>query len=203
MSKSGSEQQWLRTLIADWQLISDMAFADLVLWVPSGNRLQAFAHARPSTAPTLFYRDLTDSSPRYDWIELIEAAFTSGVPQVLGEVTTMEESSARISAFPVFSPGDKTPIAVISRHTNLSQPRYTNRLQINFNECATQLLEMVSRGEFPILEAGTAAKRGAPRPNDGFIRLDQAGRILFASPNALSLFNRAGVQGELEGRSLA
>ncbi len=203
MSKSGGDKQWLRTLIADWQLISDMAFADLVLWVPRGPKLQAFAHARPSTAPTLFYRDLTDSSPKYDWIELIEAAFSSGVPQVLGEVTTMDESAARISAFPVFSPGDKKPIAVISRHTNLSQPRYTNRLQINFNECATQLLEMVSRGEFPILEAGTAAKRGAPRPNDGFIRLDQAGRILFASPNALSVFNRAGVQGELEGRLLA
>lgn len=203
MSKSGGDKQWLRTLIADWQLISDMAFADLVLWVPRGPKLQAFAHARPSTAPTLFYRDLTDSSPKYDWIELIEEAFSSGVPQVLGEVTTMDESAARISAFPVFSPGDKKPIAVISRHTNLSQPRYTNRLQINFNECATQLLEMVSRGEFPILEAGTAAKRGAPRPNDGFIRLDQAGRILFASPNALSVFNRAGVQGELVGRLLA
>jgi two-component sensor histidine kinase len=62
---------------------------------------------------------------------------------------------------------------------------------------------MVARGEFPIPEAGTAAKRGAPRPNDGFIRLDQAGRIVFASPNALSVFNRAGLQGELEGRLLA
>ena len=203
MSKSVGNQQWLRTLISDWQLISDMAFADLVLWVPVGNKLQAFAHARPSTAPTLFYRDLTDSSPRYDWIELIESAFSQGVPQVAGEVTTMDEAAARISAFPVFAPGAKSPIAVISRHTNLSQPRYTNRLQINFNECATQLLEMVSRGEFPIPEAGTAARRGAPRPNDGFIRLDQAGRILFASPSSLSVFNRAGVQGELEGRLLA
>ena len=203
MSKSVGNQQWLRTLISDWQLISDMAFADLVLWVPVGNKLQAFAHARPSTAPTLFYRDLTDSSPRYDWIELIESAFSQGVPQVAGEVTTMDEAAARISAFPVFAPGAKSPIAVISRHTNLSQPRYTNRLQINFNECATQLLEMVSRGEFPIPEAGTAARRGAPRPNDGFIRLDQAGRILFASPSSLSVFNRAGVQVELEGRLLA
>ncbi|NBU23715.1 MAG: hypothetical protein EBS38_07410, partial [Actinobacteria bacterium] len=29
VTKSQSEQQWLRSLIADWQLISDMAFADL------------------------------------------------------------------------------------------------------------------------------------------------------------------------------
>ncbi len=203
MSESVQQQQWLRSLIADWQLISDMAFADLVLWVPAGAKLQAFAHARPSTAPTLFHRDLTDSSPRYDWIELIEAAFSSGEAQVASAITQVDDLSARISAFPVLAPGSKTPLAVISRHTNLSQPRYTNRLQINFNECATQLLEMVASGEFPIPEAGTAAKRGAPRPNDGFIRLDQAGRIVFASPNALSVFNRAGLQGELEGRLLA
>jgi two-component sensor histidine kinase len=59
---------------------------------------------------------------------------------------------------------------------------------------------MVAAGAFPIPEAGTAQRRGAPRANDGFIRLDEAGRVLFASPSALSIFNRAGVEGELEGR---
>jgi two-component sensor histidine kinase len=33
--------------------------------------------------------------------------------------------------------------------------------------------------------------------------LDKSGRVLFASPNALSMFNRAGMDGELEGRLLA
>jgi two-component sensor histidine kinase len=35
------------------------------------------------------------------------------------------------------------------------------------------------------------------------IRLDAAGRVLFASPGALSVFNAAGVEGELEGRLLS
>lgn len=203
VSTEAIEQPWLRQLLADWQLIADMAFADLVLWIPRGSKLQAFAHARPSTAPTLFYRDITDSSPRYDWLEIIEAAWTTGEPQVPAETTQVEGSNSRIAAYPVLGPDSTKPMAVISRHTNLSQPRYTNRLQLNFNDCATQLLEMTAAGSFPIPEAGTAAKRGAPRPNDGFVRLDQAGRILFASPNALSIFNRAGIEGELEGRLLA
>jgi two-component sensor histidine kinase len=38
---------------------------------------------------------------------------------------------------------------------------------------------------------------------DGLIRLDKSGRVLFASPNALSMFNRSGLEGELEGRLLA
>jgi two-component sensor histidine kinase len=203
VSTEAIEQPWLRQLLADWQLIADMAFADLVLWVPSRGKLQAHAHARPSTAPTLFYRDITASSPRYDWLEIIEAAWSTGTAQVAPETTLVEGSNSRIAAYPVMAPGSEEPLAVISRHTNLSQPRYTNRLQLNFNECATQLLEMVAAGSFPIPEAGTAAKRGAPRANDGFVRLDQAGRIVFASPNALSIFNRAGIEGELEGRLLA
>jgi two-component system, sensor histidine kinase PdtaS len=200
---SPANEPWIRQLIADWQIIADMAFSDLVLWMPNRQKLQSVAHARPSTAPTLFYRDLTDSSPRYDWISVVEAAWKNGKPEVPSATTEVEGSNSRIAAYPVFAEGSDKPLAVISRHTNLSHPRYTNRLQINFNDCATQLLEMVSQGTFPMPEAGTGARRGAPRPNDGFIRLDQSGRIVFASPNALSIFNRAGIQGELEGRMLA
>jgi two-component system, sensor histidine kinase PdtaS len=198
-----AEQSWIRQLVADWQSIADMAFADLVLWVPNRGKLHASAHARPSTAPTLFYRDITDSSPRYDWVDVIDSAWSTGKPVLPVETAEIEGLNSRIGAYPVFGPSSDKPIAVISKHTNLSHPRYTNRMQLNFNECAAQLLEMVSVGEFPIPEAGTAAKRGAPRPNDGFIRLDKAGRITFASPNALSVFNRAGIAGELEGRLLA
>jgi two-component sensor histidine kinase len=106
----------------------------------------------------------------------------------------------------VFEPdraADSTPIAVITRHTNLGESRYPNKLQLNFVACAEQLLEMVSAGKFPIRESGSATRRGAPRVTDGLIRLDKSGRVLFASPNALSMFNRSGLEGELEGRLLA
>lgn len=29
------DQEWLRLLVSDWQLLSDLSFADLVLWVRS------------------------------------------------------------------------------------------------------------------------------------------------------------------------
>ncbi|MFM1784877.1 MAG: hypothetical protein RLZZ579_1154, partial [Actinomycetota bacterium] len=57
-------------------------------------------------------------------------------------------------------------------------------------------------GDFPSTQGGLQ-RSGSPRAPDGLIRLDQSGRVLFASPNALSVFNRAGVEGELEGRLLA
>ena len=47
----------LRELIADWQLLSDLSFADLILWVPIRKDIKlwptghvAVAHIRPTTA---------------------------------------------------------------------------------------------------------------------------------------------------------
>ncbi|PPG51032.1 ATPase, partial [Rathayibacter sp. AY2B7] len=53
------------------------------------------------------------------------------------------------------------------------------------------------------LGAPTGPRRGAPRASDGLIRLDVDGVTTFASPNALSAFNRIGFADELEGESLA
>jgi two-component sensor histidine kinase len=38
---------------------------------------------------------------------------------------------------------------------------------------------------------------------DGFVRIDAAGRVTYASPNALSVFRRLGLSGDLEGLVLA
>jgi two-component system, sensor histidine kinase PdtaS len=62
---------------------------------------------------------------------------------------------------------------------------------------------MIASGDFPDLGAPSGPRRGAPRASDGLIRLDVDGTVTFASPNALSAFNRIGFAGELEGESLA
>ena len=51
--------EWLRQLVGDWQLLSDLSFADLVLWVAAreGGWLAA-AHVRPTTGATVFFDDV-------------------------------------------------------------------------------------------------------------------------------------------------
>ena len=95
------------------------------------------------------------------------------------------------------------PIAIITRHTNLSEARTPSRLELTFNECANDLFAMIAGGDFPDLGAPTGPRRGAPRASDGLLRLDVDGVVTFASPNGLSAFNRIGFAGELEGESLA
>jgi hypothetical protein len=39
-SLSGQDMEWLHSLVSDWQLLADLSFADLILWVPLRTRLR-------------------------------------------------------------------------------------------------------------------------------------------------------------------
>ena len=54
-----AEVEWLQLLVGDWQLISDLSFGDLVLWVPGGlEGWLAVAHVRPTTGQMVFFEDV-------------------------------------------------------------------------------------------------------------------------------------------------
>ena len=208
---SHADIEWLHLLIADWQLVADLAFADLVLWVPgSDGGFVAVAHARPSSAATLFYRDISGEKASSEWAKQIGLAVEKGKissPKASGQ---FEGVPTTISAVPVrrrlsTKSDDVYPevIAVVTRHTTLTEAMATNKLRDNYLSCGDDLLQMVSDGTYPDFSNPTGPKRGAPRANDGLLRLDEEGVVTFASPNGLSAFNRLGLAGELEGKSLA
>jgi two-component system, sensor histidine kinase PdtaS len=206
-----ADVEWLHLLVGDWQLLADLAFADIVLWVPSADdSFVAVAHARPSSSATLFYRDFVGQKVKPEWAAQVTAAFETMSINDSTTPTWYEETPTRVRAVPVMRriapTGKQTtdrPIGVITRHTNLSEARTPSRQELTFNECANDLFAMIASGDFPDLGAPSAPRRGAPRASDGLIRLDIDGIVTFASPNALSAFNRIGFDGELEGESLA
>ena len=208
---SEEDIEWLHLLVGDWQLLADLAFADIVLWVPSSeNSFVAVAHARPSSSATLFYRDFVGQGIKPEWKQQVTEAFESSQIVDSAAPTWYEETPTRVRAVPVIrrlSPTgaavSEAPVAVITRHTNLSEARTPSRQELTFNDCANDLFAMIASGDFPDLGAPTGPRRGAPRASDGLIRLDVDGGVTFASPNALSAFNRMGFAGELEGESLA
>jgi two-component system, sensor histidine kinase PdtaS len=206
-----ADVEWLHLLVGDWQLLADLAFADIVLWVPSAQgSFVAVAHARPSSSATLFYRDFVGQDVRPEWVSQVTEAFETAHIVDSASPDWFEETPTRVRAVPVMrrlSPSGAAttthPIAVISRHTNLSEARTPSRQELTFNECANDLFAMIEVGDFPDLGAPAGPRRGAPRASDGLIRLDVDGIVTFASPNGLSAFNRMGFGGELEGESLA
>ncbi|HSZ44143.1 MAG TPA: histidine kinase N-terminal domain-containing protein, partial [Streptosporangiaceae bacterium] len=65
---SGPELEWLHSLVSDWQLLADLSFADLILWVPTrapagavNSGWVAVAQMRPTTGPTSFPDDVVGS----------------------------------------------------------------------------------------------------------------------------------------------
>ncbi|MFM6971816.1 MAG: sensor histidine kinase [Rhodoluna sp.] len=208
---SHADIEWLNLLLADWQLVADLAFADLVLWLPTPDgSFIAAGHARPSSAATIFYRDISGQPVKKEWAAQVKKAFETGDVVDTKAQASADGTTSRMSAIPVrrklSAKSDEVsslPIAVVTRHTNLTEVLMPNRLQLNYLGCANDLLVMIADGNYPDLGNPTGPRRGAPRANDGLLRLDVDGVVTFASPNGLSAFNRLGIVGELEGKSLA
>jgi two-component sensor histidine kinase len=196
----------IRELTADWQLLADLSFADLILWVPLRKDFKswpsgyvAVAHIRPTTAATVFNQDLIGeeitwgSRPRIDQALSEAEIIRDAEPEKFGEIFIKEET------IPVIL--DDQVIAVISRHRNAELMRQPSRLELNYREVAHNVYRMVAEGTFPYTEHSELFDP-AVRVGDGLIRLDINGAIIYASPNAKSAFSRMGWSGELEGNNL-
>ena len=196
----------LRELVADWQLLSDLSFADLILWVPLRKDFKswptgyvAVAHIRPTTAATLFPLDVIGDEISYGARPHIDQALSSAEivrdtqPEALGDHMVKEET------IPVMV-GEHV-IGVISRHRDSDLMRQPSRLELNYREIAHNLYRMIAEVTFPYPDAGSLFDP-APRVGDGLIRLDVNGVISYASPNARSAFSRLGWVSEVEGHVL-
>ena len=196
-----ADVEWLHLLVGDWQVVSDLAFADLVLWLPTADGgFVAVAQCRPSTGATVHYDDIVGSNAPEGQRPQLAAAMTEVRSQRSREPRWFGAYAVREEAVPVVHEG--RPVAVVARQTNLGSGRTPSRLELNYVEAADDLLAMIARGEYPSPNAATGPRRGAPRVGDGLIRLNSEGEVLYASPNALSCFHRLGVIGPLVGQSL-
>jgi two-component sensor histidine kinase len=203
---SPSEIHRLRELVADWQILSDLSFADLILWVPIRKDAMswptgyiAVAHIRPTTAATVFANDVIGDEIGWGERTYLDEALSSAEiirdtePQPFGDLMIKEET------IPVLM--DEKVIAVISRHRNSDLMRQPSKLELNYREIAHELYRMVAEGNFPYKDAGSLFDP-TPRVGDGLIRIDVNGTISYASPNARSAFSRMGWSNELIGYSL-
>ncbi|MEZ2370711.1 sensor histidine kinase [Arthrobacter sp. RCC_34] len=197
------DAEWLHLLVGDWQMVADLAFADLALWFPDPELgFVALAHVRPSTSHTVFHTDFVGEGIRSDLQPLVERAWKSRHIERSSEAAWSNGDSAlRVEAIPMVRNG--RTLAVVTSHLDLSSSRMPSRLELTYRQCAYDLLKMGTQGLWPDFASPTGSRRGAPRVGDGLIRLDADGIVQYASPNGVSAFRRLGDIESLEGRSLA
>ena len=199
-SLDDEDVDWLHRLAAEWQLVSDLSFADLVLWVPLGDAgWLAVAHMRPTTGPTVHPGDVVGTVQSGAAAAVLDRAWRSGrivrdaAPELPGQPTAERE------LVPVRS--RRRPVAVLSRDSRRAAGRGPSPLELAYLTSAGELLQMVSEGRFPYPGQGPDPET-APRAGDGLLRLDRTGHVVYASPNALSAARRLGLSGDLLGAHL-
>ncbi|ANS78396.1 Serine phosphatase RsbU, regulator of sigma subunit [Serinicoccus hydrothermalis] len=204
-SMSGADIDWVHRLVGDWQMLADLAFADLTLWLPVQRDDAAdphvspwflAAHARPSTGPNFYHDDVIGETPGESRQRLLAQVMESGRP-----VTPDEVGFVREQYVPVVRTG--RPIAVLVRHTDLQSMRQQGGLEVNYLQISQQLFSMIAEGAFPMDNAATGVGRGTPRVGDGVLRLTADGVIDYASPNAVSALRRLGHTDQVNGADLA
>ncbi len=166
----------LHAVVADWQIIADLASSDLVLWVPDAEAKGHWAAAqiRPATGPTALLED------------------------VVGSFRPVDEPMVG-RAVPMVHQGDV--VAVIEVRSGAGEVRSTSPLEAAYRQSAEDLLAMISAGDFPF--TGTRSEvSDSLRVGDGFIRLAATGVVSYASPNALSAFRHLGLVGDLDQADL-
>ncbi len=193
---------WLQLLIADWQIIADLAFADLVLWLPDreDRGFWAGAQMRPTTGPTSYVDDVVGTFVPKGRRARLDAAYSRGLLLRDGDPEWRDEVPVRVEAIPVRR-ADRV-IGVVARNTNLMGVRTPSRLELAYLRSAEDLTRMIAEGSFPV-SGQRSDHADSARVGDGFLRLDARGRVDYASPNALSVFRRLGHGGDLEGHRLA
>ncbi|MEJ2868826.1 histidine kinase N-terminal domain-containing protein [Actinomycetospora sp. OC33-EN08] len=202
---SGDEVAHLQRLASEWQLLSDLSFADFLLWVPVTTDPEAaphflcVAHSRPTTAPTAHPDDMVGGTATATQHPQLARALDDTTMRREEQPRWHRGRSIRREVVPVVYQG--RVIAVLGRDTNLAAPRVPSTLEISYLAVAGDLCQMIADGTFPTADDAEEG-RSSPRVGDGLVRVSAIGTVLYASPNAASAFHRLGWSDELVGADL-
>lgn len=194
-----TDAQWLDAFVAQWHVLADLSFSDLVLWRPQTPEGECFIctnQIRPVTGPTAIEHDILGEQVGCE--EPDHPVVVAWLTQEISETSDNALSAGipvDVWAIPVFR-NDRV-IAILERHTNQMGVRVPGPLEEQSLDIADILTQMLLRGEFPLLQP--ADKALAPKVADGMLRVLPDGTISYASPNAVTGFRRLGAVGDIEG----
>ncbi len=194
----------LQRLVASWALLSDLSFADLLLFVPveSGDPTQfvILGQIRPTTSQTLYRDDQMGRVVTDDDRPLVARAWTLG-EIIDGEVTvSLRGEVASVQCIPVRWKDEV--LAILTRESAPAVGRRRGELEGVYLEVFDRFARMITAGDFPF-GAEESEPEEAPRVGDGVARLDPAARVDFASPNFVSALHRMGIHSNAQGARLS
>ena len=196
---SREEAEHLRTLCSSWQVLADLSFSDLLLYVRRRDEevFEVCAQLRPFTSQTLYPHDMVGTKVTQPEQPIVERAFREGRIWAQDEPVLVDGVPIRMDAVPVRHNGKV--IGVVTKEGSPATSRRPGRLEQVYLDAAEHVSRMIADGLFP----WTDRPEGEwPRVGDGLFVLDAEGRVDWASPNALSALRRMGVAQNVLGRRI-
>jgi two-component sensor histidine kinase len=201
---SREEAEYLRTLCSAWQVLADLAFSDLLLYVRASTKQtdaeEVFliaAQLRPFTSQTLYPQDMVGTAVTQPEQPIVERAFREGRIWAQDDPVLVDGIPIRMDAVPVRFRGEV--IGVVTKEGSPATSRRPGRLEQTYLDAAERVSQMICDGHFPWPDRPAGEW---PRIGDGLFVLDAAGKTSWASPNALSSLRRMGVKQNVLGRHL-
>lgn len=189
----------LRLLCSSWQVLADLSFSDLLLYVPAADAeiFEICAQLRPFTSQTLYPQDMVGVRVTQPGQPMVERAYREGRIWAQKDPVLVDGTRIRMDAVPVRFDGGI--IAVLTKEGSPGISRRLGRLESVYLDAAARVSTMISEGRFPWQESPPGEW---PRVGDGLFMLDRSGRVDWASPNALSSLHRLGVKENVVDRWL-
>jgi two-component sensor histidine kinase/PAS domain-containing protein len=198
------EAEHLRTLCSSWQVLADLSFSDLLLYVPRSRHdrsgTETFiicAQLRPFTSQTLYPQDMIGIEVTQPEQPIVERAYREGRIWTQDDPVLVDGLPIRLDAVPVRY--ENKVIAVITKEGSPSIWRRPGRLEEIYLQSSERVSMMIATGFFPFPDSPPG---DWPRVGDGLFVLDEFGCVSWASPNALSALRRMGVKENVLGRRL-
>ncbi len=198
-----AERAHLRRLVGSWGPLSDLSFADLLLFAPTTGRGEqgyvVLGQMRPATAQTMYLDDQIGQVVTTADRPLVDLAFQTG--DIQDKEVDLRSLGRRVSvtAVPVVFQG--RVIAVVTRETRQSEDRVPSELELAYVDVFDRLARMMADGTFPF-PFEDAVTEESPRVGDGSLILEADTRVVYSSPNAVSALHRAGYHGRIADRRL-
>jgi two-component system, sensor histidine kinase PdtaS len=193
----------MQRLVASWGLLSDLCFADLLLYAPTRpgdtSTFTILGQVRPTTSQTLYLDDEVGREVSATEVPLVARAWQLG-EIIDGEASVQARGEiATIQCIPVR--WKDSLLAVLARVKAPSVGRRPGELERVYVEMFDNFARMIMVGDFPFGAEETEVDE-APRVGDGVARLDGSARVDFASPNFVSALHRMGIHGNTQGARL-
>lgn len=185
---AGAERH-LRRLGQASPLLADLSQADVLVMVPEGDEFRILSHVRPMNARTVYPIDQTDGTFAMLDRPLASRAYESG--EIMDGGIFLERRSRWIRTLAVPVTFEGSIIGVLAREFSPSIEIMPGDLELLSFATFRRFAAMIAAGTYPF-RVETRRHDHPPRVGDGIMLFDRAGRLEYASPNALTVLRAVG-----------